>query len=522
MKTILFVSLSVLLLCSELLFAGCQIDSVPVQISVFHDRTSDTRFKNNPAKLSGDGKKIVFIQSASGFDTSLTGWLSSRETALTTDNAAKVYLYDIDNQQSTLIYTGSFSFISKDNAFSLQSLESGFTVDINHDGSQVILASTKTSFNSQRDRLSNHLIFSSINTKDGTVTQLLSVPISGFQAQNIPLKLSGDGSQVAFIYAPTSNKTSSIFGVEFFDASQQSILATFAVQANTTLTKLSQGKGDNASDSEILATISAEHSQSFAIDYTGNNIIFGYPNTGIIIGVKSDTSNYHTIANVPPNNAIHVAISDDGNTVAYTDRSQETSILYKNNFSGSNQSIILNKGTNNSGNLFLNAAGTALIFNNKIANPGFTFGFSAPSYFVYTDGSMIVSPLNKDLLDVSANFNRVLTSYYNSSALDVNLLSSGSRYLPDSKSIYLSSLYMTGNRSIAYEIILKIISSNPYTFKLSNYAPTRKATINAVYYPENKLTIPYIAIGNDCHTAELKLIDSSNYLFELTDLQKFN
>jgi len=135
---------------------------------------------------------------------------------------------------------------------------------------------------------------------------------------------------------------------------------------------------------------------------------------------------------------------------------------------------------------------------------------------------MITSELNKDLFAVSKDFSRVLTSYYNNAALDINSLSLGSRYLSDQNSIYLSSLYISGNSSSAYEIVMLITKSNPYTFKLSNYAATGKANVNAVYYPGDRLTIPYIAVGDSCYSAELKLIDSSNYTFELSDLQTIN
>jgi len=508
----------ILLMLSEFAYSSCQIDIVPYQLSFFHNRISDSRFKYHPAKLSGDGKKIVYIQSASGFSTSLSGWLSAKKQALTSDNAAKVYLYDVQNKQSSLIYTGNFSFTNKNGEFFQQSLENNFSVDINNDGSQVILAYNKTSLNSKRDVMTRNLIFSAIDTKTGNITPLITLNIPN--AQSIPFKLSGNGSHLVFIYSPALNKTTTIFGVESLQQSHKSILASFLIQEGTKIITLSQGSGDNQSDSEVLNNINAENTQSFDINYDGSRVIFGYPNTGEIIGVKSDASLYHTIATIAANKGINVAISGDGKVVAYADRGQDTSILYKNDFIAGNQTVILNKKTNSSGNLFLNNTGTALLFNNNIAQPGFTFGFSSPSYFVYTDGSMIVSQLNKNISDVSHDFSEVLSTYYDSAALDLNFLTSGSQYFPKTNSLYLSSLYVNEQKAIAYEIIMQIIDTNPLRFKLKNYTTTAKANINAIYYPKDKLlTIPYVAVGDKCYQAELKLTDSSNFIFELSSLQ---
>jgi len=504
--------------------ASCQIDVVPYQLSYFHgsDISTDSRYKNNVAKLSGDGKKIVYIQSETGFDTSLSGWVSGRESALTSDSAAHIYLYDVDSQQSSLIYTGNFSFVSKDGSYFPQSLESGFSVDINYDGSQVVMAYTSTSFNSARDAISNSLVFATIDTSSTSTTQLSSLTLPGFSSQDVPLKLSGDGSKVVFVYSPNSSETTSTWSVEYYKDSDTSVLGVVSAQSSSSGISLSQGTGADGSDSEILWAISAEYFHSFDISYDGSKVIFGYPKTGTIVGVNSDGSNYHTIASVTADKPINVAISGDGSTVAYTERGSDTTIIYKNNFEGTSQSTILNKGTFASGALFLNDTGIGLVYNDSVAGPGGSYGYSSSSYFVYTDGSMITSELNKDLFAVSKDFSRVLTSYYNNAALDINSLSLGSRYLSDQNSIYLSSLYISGNSSSAYEIVMLITKSNPYTFKLSNYAATGKANVNAVYYPGDRLTIPYIAVGDSCYSAELKLIDSSNYTFELSDLQTIN
>jgi len=498
--------------------ASCNIDVVVNELAYFHDKSSERRL-DNPARISGDGKKIVYVESESGFDTSLSGWLSGKEDGWTSENAAKVYLYDIDTQQSRLIYTGAFSTSSVDGTTVLQSLESGFSVDINFDGSEVIMAFSRTSFNGTREAISNTIVFSKLDTGSGSSTEFSSVAIPGHGTQTIPMKLSSDGSMLVFVYNPAAVETSSTWGVEYYLDSNASKLLALPIQNNAQPVLLSSDTGEKGSDSEILWTLSAEYTQSFDISSDGSRVIFGYPNTGKIMGIDADGSNSHIISSVTSGKAINVAISGDGTTVAYAERGNDDTVLYKNNFTGSSQSTILDKNTFASGNLFLDYYGNKLIFNNAVAGPGGSYGYSKPSYYVYTDGSMIISELKKDLYDVSFDFGRVLSSYYYNAALDLNLLTTGSFYDPATNQVYLSSVSISGDDANTYLVYMQLIKSQPLTFQVSNAQLTQRANLNAVYYPGDELRIPYIGVGSSCYKVTMGLADAGSLSFELTNAE---
>jgi len=521
MKSKVFVSL-ILLSCFILplnLPASCNIDVVVSELSYFHEKSSENRFAHL-ARISGDGKKIVFVESESGFDTSLSGWLSGKEGGWSTENSAKIYLYDVESKQASLIYTGLFATSSVEGTTVLQSLESGFSVDINFDGSQVVMAYSKTSFNGARDAITNTLVFSLLDTSTGSVTEFSSIAIPGHSTQTIPLKLSGDGSRLVFVYTPAAAETYTTWGVEYSQDPSNSKLASLAIQTNAQLVVLSDGTGENGTESEILWTLSDEYTQSFDISSDGSRIIFGYPNSGKIMGINSDGSDSHLIASVTSGKAINVAISGDGNTVAYTERGSDDTILYKNNFTGSNQSIILNKSTFASGNLFLDYYGNKLIFNNAVAGPGGSYGYSKSSYYVYTDGSMIISDLKKDLYDVSFDFGRVLTSYYYSAALDLNYLTAGSFYDAETNMLYLSSLYISGDEADnTYLVFMQLTKAAPLTFQVTNAQLTQRANLNAIYYPGDELRVPYLAVGDSCYKISMKIADAASFLFELKDAE---
>ncbi|TFH75267.1 hypothetical protein E3V39_03835 [Gammaproteobacteria bacterium LSUCC0112] len=98
-------------------------------------------------RISADGRKMVYVVKEKGFNTSLEGWLSPLPEGWSASDAAQVYLYDLATRSRTLLYEGKFGAASVNNQTVLQSLEGGFSVDINRDASKVVISYSAISMN---------------------------------------------------------------------------------------------------------------------------------------------------------------------------------------------------------------------------------------------------------------------------------------------------------------------------------------------------------------------------------------
>lgn len=382
----------------------------PDQIQGFHTE-EESRRVNPVIRVSGDGRKMVYIVRERNFDTSLEGWLNALKEDWSANDASRVYLYDLGTGERTLLYTGQFSTASVNNATVLQSLEGGFSVDINRDGSRVALAYSSTSMNQARDRLSNSLKISVINTATLSVSDIVSVALPGYSATAVPLKMSTDGSRAVFAFEPAMETTATVYGVKWQEASNKPKLMSVKLQPGNQPVELSDPDwGETGSETSLIGSIGSAYTGFFDISANGNQVVLHNTGTGILYAVPADGGTRRVLAELPPGRSGYVAISGDGARVAFADRTDFTeTVLYQIPYAGGERVEITRSNTYFAGNLKFNASGSHLLYQDTLADPGGSFGYPGTSRIISIAGDTSVS-VGKDIADASENLNMVITT----------------------------------------------------------------------------------------------------------------
>ena len=402
-----------------------QVTAATVELAGYFGDAIESRI-GDAQRLSGDGGKIVFVEKETSGrpDLSLTGWLSA--TTATQADAAKVYLYDIASQTRTLLYQGKLFTTSVNSATVLLSMESGFSVDINADGSKVVMAYTLTTFNAARDRLTSVLKIDLIDTTSLTVTPVSGFAVPGHTGWNVPLRMSKLGTTVVFAFEGRSNTTSSVFGVESFRTSGETFLMTVPLSGNPVPTLLSSsGVSGTTGYNSLINFIGAYYAGFFDISDDGTRVVYQHHGDGKVIGIMSDGSGKREIATLTAGKGAYVSISGDGQTVAYAERglNSKYAVLYANSFAGGQQREINSTTTYAAGHLILNGDGSNLLYHVYEAGPGGSYGGNSTSYQIATAAGSTPESIAYDLRDGSTSGGKVLTSSYYSAKLFLSTIS---------------------------------------------------------------------------------------------------
>ncbi len=493
------------------------------------DSFADHEFKrfNEDARLSGDGSKIVYVETSSGFDLSLSGWLAARDTAWEADAAAKVYLYDIATDTHNAIYQGQFASATVDGSMVLQSLESSFSVDINYDGSLVVLAYHSTAFNGARDAISNQLHLLAINTETQKTAEIANFTVAGFSPDAVPLKLSADNSTVVFAYEPAADTSTSTWSIDYLESSKRQELIAISLTADTlSPVRLNQDKAADGSDIKLVSFIDPQHHKFFDLSADGSRVVYQAVGDGKIIGVNSDGSNAHEIAQMTAGAGNYVALSGDGEVVVYAERGDGgDSLLYKNSFAGGQTQALLEETLTAPGNFLLNQDGSLLLLNTYVAGPGGTYGFSLTSYYLHTDGQGKLFEVNKDLYDVSADFSRALTGFYYSPRLQLSHLNPAPQVYMDTEMQVLvfeiPLLDVSGQLFSATLLWMGFAENNPDNLLFQAVAVEELGTHSEQGLPSLdmdtfRINLPHVNVGETAFSVRLELLDASTLMFQTT------
>ncbi|GEM_PF-3377097 len=480
------------------------------------------------ARLSGDGKKIVYIEPANGFDLSLSGWLGSCDQGWNDSNAAKVYLFDIASNARSLVYQGEFSTVVVNGQTCLQSIEAGFSAEINHDGSKIALVYSRMTFNGDRSQLSNTLNVVTVNPQTKAVSAITQFISPGFQPTTTPLHMSANGSMLVLAYEPASDTKNSIWGVDAYTSSDLRKLVAIPLRDSSIAVVLNHpADAKNGTSEELVRFIDAQHRWFFDVSDDGKVVVFQIQGNGKIVGVASDGSNYHQITQLPPT-AAYISLSGDGQVVAYASRpSLEAVSLYTDSFAGGAQKLVL-QGSNAhaAGNLILNRDGSALLFNTYVAGPGSGYGWTSNSYYLPTDGSQTVTALNYELEDTSDDFATVLTGMYAAPHLHISQLSMARQaefdFATGLLTIPVVALTSTvfGDLNIAYALQLRMTPDVHFRLVSAQPVPYDAASIRASYVMESGvLELPAVTVGDTRYAATLRAKDFTQRLLELVSIQ---
>lgn len=286
-----------------------------------------------PRRISGNGRYIVFTLDLFGTDLSLSGRLS--ESGINEERAAKVYLYDTETETGMELYSGEFA---TNNDGWVTSLEYNFWVDISDDGEKVVLLYNRTTTGfAGGDPVSINTTsnVAVIDTGTGSVTDIAEMPTSGAPAKS-PIKISADGNQAVFT-STSLGESSTTWGVQSYNDGPMELYA-LTLSAGADPVMLSAGTGDP--EDEIENTPG-----SFDISDDGAHIVFQYAGDSRVITVSSSGS-LNELYQPPQVQAPHVGISGDGQTVIYSDWGDNSvdyrdgDRIYREDFGGGNRTQI--------------------------------------------------------------------------------------------------------------------------------------------------------------------------------------
>lgn len=513
---------SLLLLAVAGLFslaAQAQVSVGSNEITGYYDSTYATRI-NPTMRLSGDGTRMVYVvKENTTFDTSLSGWLSGRSGGWSSGDATRLYLYDTVSKTSTLLYQGQFATTTASGTPVLQSLEHGFSADINRDGSKVVLAYTLTVASAKRDSFTNTLKIAVIDTDSKAMTQITSVGVPGTMAVSAPLRMSDDGSMAVFAYEVPATTNANVWGVSYPDTTSTVRLVAVRLSAGAQPVQLNaSNSGKYASSSELINFIDAKYAGFFDISADGKKVVFQYSGSGKVMGIASDGTGSSEIAALTPGYGAYVAISGDGSTVAYADRASKYAVLYAKPFSGGTASEITRSNTYYAGNLKLNSNGSLLLYSDYQAGPGGAFGYSGTSWLVASAAGSTPVKVKSDLLDASEDFTRVLSGTWNSPVIYLSQIAAPLSSFDMSSSILnIPRVEVSGN---AYAVRLRLLGSDLRlrliavdNALISTDANT--ATVDAAF----NVTVPAVLISGASYALRLRLVDSGTLTFQVESVK---
>jgi hypothetical protein len=508
-------------------------DIQPQKINGFH-AASEVGRVDAMVRMSGDGTKMVFVVKEANFDTSLQGWLTGREGGWSSADAAKVYLHDLNSGQTTLLYQGGFGVVSVNGTTVLQSLEGGFSVDINRDGSRVLLAYSSISMSGVRNQLVSSLKFALIDTRSQNLQEIASLRLPSYIPVAVPLRISEDGLRAVFAYEPAADKNESVWGVEFAGSSNKPLLMSLALNdVGASPIQLSDPVwGEFGSSDAVISGIGSSYIGFFDLSADGNQVVFHNSASGNIYAISADGSGRRQLASVTGGMGAEVAISGDGTRVAFAERGDSANtVLYTVPYLGGSATEITRNNTYFAGNLKLNQDGSRLLYQDTWAAPGSGFEWPGSTYLIPTAGSSTGVVVGKELADASTDVRRVLTRVRGwRGALDV--------YLSQLDSLVASESGQSGNVAVfdgsvmilsipsidvggsLYQVMLLLESSNPPTLRVIQVdaAMTLRDTMTAQLDSHFNVSIPCMRFSNiqvdsDPWGLVLQLQDAGQLLF---------